>query len=375
MQRNELAAFIPVSLKEFINDNATFTPVDIDEFYDDKSQTPTDQYSSDIVVLSAKEKILVDKIFETVKEISPETLEGLTDRLSDLERLAASIAHFPSLLQRQITPTEIQTQHTIVESLLKQKDGDKTLHLPTKAILGKGFLVAKYQFFASITKIAKQISNDANLYNDLSKETILIMFTLMTEEVYLSLLDDVTIPLDIRRQISYSLVILWEHRSDHNVADIAPVLAEVWNARRKLAPAFGTMVGTSELLLLSIEMDDQWRKFISKKLGNKDVSAAMEEFLFGLSYEQIQKLKSILKEQGISAIGRDEVASFLGIKIETYYEADPRSFFLQYSIRRENARARKRMNLPGPHGTLEDYYMRFILELNKEKQYNDIYAK
>lgn len=375
MQRNELAAFIPVSLKEFINDNATFTPVDIDEFYDDKSQTPTDQYSSDIVVLSAKEKILVDKIFETVKEISPETLEGLTDRLSDLERLAASIAHFPSLLQRQITPTEIQTQHTIVESLLKQKDGDKTLHLPTKAILGKGFLVAKYQFFASITKIAKQISNDANLYNDLSKETILIMFTLMTEEVYLSLLDDVTIPLDIRRQISYSLVILWEHRSDHNVADIAPVLAEVWNARRKLAPAFGTMVGTSELLLLSIEMDDQWRKFISKKLGNKDVSAAMEEFLFGLSYEQIQKLKSILKEQGISAIGRDEVASFLGIKIETYYEADPRSFFLQYSIRRENARARKRMNLSGPHGTLEDYYMRFILELNKEKQYNDIYAK
>jgi hypothetical protein len=83
----------------------------------------------------------------------------------------------------------------------------------------------------------------------------------------------------------------------------------------------------------------------------------------------------MLLEKGISAIGRDEVASFLGIKIETYYESDPRTFFTQYSIRRDNARARRRMNLPGPHGTLEDYYTRFILELNKEKQENDALAK
>lgn len=372
---NQLINFMPVSLKEFVIEKTEFETVDIDEFYDDSSFSHEKSFSTDIIVLNTSERVLVNKAFEIIKSISPETLEGLTDRLSDLERLAASIVHFPSLLQRQIMPTEIQTQHTIAESLLKQKDGDKTLHLPTKAILGKGFLVAKYHFFASLSKIAKQCGLEEKLVSKLAKETLLIMFTLMAEEVYLSLLDDVTIPLDIRREISYSLVVLWEHRNDHNVGDIAPVLAEVWNARRKLAPAFGTMVGTSELLLLSIEMDDQWRRFISKKLGDPDVSGAMEEFLFGLSYEQIQKLKNMLREQGISAIGRDEVSSFLGVKIETYYEADPRSFFLQYSIRRENARARKRMNLPGPHCTLEDYYMRFILEQNKEKQYNDIYAK
>lgn len=372
---NRLIDFMPVSLKEFVVEKTEFESVDIDEFYDDSSSPHEKTFSTDIVVLNASERVLVNRAFEIIKSVSPETLEGLTDRLSDLERLAASIVHFPSLLQRQIMPTEIQTQHTIAESLLKQKDGDKTLHLPTKAILGKGFLVAKYHFFASLSKIAKQCGLEEKLVSKLAKETLLIMFTLMAEEVYLSLLDDVTIPLDIRREISYSLVVLWEHRNDHNVGDIAPVLAEVWNARRKLAPAFGTMVGTSELLLLSIEMDDQWRRFISKKLGDPDVSGAMEEFLFGLSYEQIQKLKNMLREQGISAIGRDEVSSFLGVKIETYYEADPRSFFLQYSIRRENARARKRMNLPGPHCTLEDYYMRFILEQNKEKQYNDIYAK
>ena len=41
---------------------------------------------------------------------------------------------------------------------------------------------------------------------------------------------------------------------------------------------------------------------------------------------------------------------------------------MQYTVRRDNARVRKRLQIPGPHHTLEDHYMRFILERNKEKQ-------
>ncbi len=375
MSNSTLQGFLPVSINNFLDKKTDFEPVDIEEFFDSDNETSND-FSTDIVVLTPEEKKLVNESLDAIQAISREDFENLMARLTDLEKLVASIARYPSLLQRQImSSSEVSTQHTIAESLLKQKDGEKTLYLPTKAILGKGFIVAKFQVFAAISKVAHQYCLEKSLLDRLSEQTIVIMFTLMAEDVYLSLLDDVTIPLDIRRQISYSLVILWEHRSDQNVADIAPVLGKVWNARRKLAPAFGTMVGTSELLLMSIEMDDTWYKFISKKLGDPDISSAMEEFLFGLTYEQIQKLKTMLLEKGISAIGRDEVASFLGIKIETYYESDPRTFFTQYSIRRDNARARRRMNLPGPHGTLEDYYTRFILELNKEKQENDALAK
>ena len=105
---------------------------------------------------------------------------------------------------------------------------------------------------------------------------------------------------------------------------------------------------------------------------------ALEEFLFGLSYEEIQRVKNILKDKGISAIGREEVAAFLGkpsIQDIGLSSEDPRQFYLDYSLRRDNARARLRMDLPGPHTTLEDHYMRFIMEKNKEKQYNDAYAK
>ena len=101
----------------------------------------------------------------------------------------------------------------------------------------------------------------------------------------------------------------------------------------------------------------------------------MEEFLFGISFEQINKLKSILREKGIPAIGRDEVSQFLGEHVKTDVNLDYRDFFTQYSIRRDNARTRRRMGLPGPHRTLEDVFIRFVMELNREKQNNDVYAK
>lgn len=358
--------------------NSVFTQVDIEQFYD-KNELPeiNSDFSTNIIVLTDNEKQLVNNLFSRLKEISPETLEGLTNRISDLEKLAAAIARFPSLLQRQVESHEIQTVHTLIESLLIARDGDKMLHLPSKAILGKGFLVTKFQTFLSLGKIAKQIKMPDDELSRFQNTTLAMMFILMAEDVYLNLLDSVELPIDIRRQIAYALIILWEHRSDQNIADMAPVLQSVWDARRKLAPAFGTMVGTSELLLLSIQMDDQWNKFISAKLSDSDVSQAMEEFLFGLSYEQIQKLKNILREKGLSAIGRDEVYLYLGkdIKQGARPDTDQRDFYLLYTIRRDNARARKRLDLPGPHNTLEDHYMMFILEQNKEKQHNDIYAR
>ena len=99
----------------------------------------------------------------------------------------------------------------------------------------------------------------------------------------------------------------------------------------------------------------------------------MEEFLFGISYEQITKLKNLLREKGIAAIGRDEVSSFLGTDVKTDVSEDYRDFFQQYSLRRDNARARKRLNIPGPHKTLEDYFISFVMDLNREKQEKDLH--
>ena len=200
-----------------------------------------------------------------------------------------------------------------------------------------------------------------------------MMFLLLAEDVYLNLIHDTSLSMAERRQLAISLLLLWEHRADQNITDISPVLQSVWKARTKLAPAFGTMMGTSELIMFSFQMDEQWSQFIKTRLGDPGVNQAMEEFLFGISYEQITKLKNILRERGIAAIGRDEVSSFLGADVKTNVGEDYRDFFQQYSLRRDNARARKRLELPGPHKTLEDYFISFVMDMNREKQEKDLY--
>ncbi len=358
-------------------DTSSFETVDIEDFYDPDELSKQNDFSTDLVVLTEREQILYNLFVDRMTEVSPETLTVVSDRLADLERLTRNIAHFPSLLKANSNGAFDHSTEELVDNLVKRlsEGTDRSLYLPAKATLGKGFLVAKFQFFMSLAKIAAESGFSKSQIHEFQLTSTKLMFTLMAEDVYMSILDNVTIPLEIRQETANALIILWEHRSDQNVADMAPVLEAVWNARSRLAPAFGTMVGTSELLLLSIEMDDTWRRFIATQTGDRDVSMALEEFLFGLSYEDIQRVKAVLRDRGISAIGRHEVAAFLDREDEleaAFDDADPRSFYLGYSVRRDNAKARLRMNQPGPHHTLEDHYMKFILEENKEKQQTDV---
>lgn len=358
------------------NTNFDFTPVSINEFFDE-SEIKDDAVKTGIIVLTKHQETLVKKLLDALHKNAPDRVERIESRLRDVQHLAESIAQFPSLLERTNTTSSVRTPEALVESIISyQEQGDTTLHMPSKAILGKGFLVAKIHTFYSMSKLAKSYAKMSDKeVKEYTDETVSMMFTLMAEDVYLNLIRDNTLSMSLRRELANALIILWEHRSDQTISDIAPVLQSVWSARRTLAPAFGTMMGTSELLLVSIQMDEQWTHFIKKCLGNPEVSQAMEEFLFGVSYEQILRLRSLLKGQGIKAIGRDEVSTYLGERVKTDISLDYRDFYLLYTVRRDNARARQRLHLEGPKQTLEDYFIRFIMEQNQEKQSKDLCAK
>ncbi len=352
-----------------------YESVSIDDFFD-KNELKNDSITFGIIVLTAKQQQMVDQLKEQVIKIAPEQVEIFNERMERLEALAESIAAFPSLLERAQLNSGVRTPQLLIESLVNHTpQGEATLQLPSKATLGRGFLVAKIHTFSSLGKVCKELNLDPKIASSFQDETVAMMFLLLAEDVYLNLIRDKSLDMDFRNQLAMSLLLLWEHRADQNISDISPVLQSVWQARRRLAPAFGTMMGTSELIMISMQMDEQWAKFIKAKLSDPEVSQAMEEFLFGLSYEQISKLKATLREKGIAAIGRDEVSSYLGQHVKTDVSLDYRDFFTQYSLRRDNARARDRFGLSGPHKTLEDHFIRFVMELNREKQNNDTFAK
>lgn len=322
-----------------------------------------------IVILTPKQKKLIDELFVYLQEEDVERVAIIKDRLSDLKNLASAIAIFPSLLEQHDLPGGMRTPESLIDSLIEHRDaGDTTLQLPSKASLGKGFLVAKMHTFSSLSKQSRRIKTPVALSDALELEAIMMMFSLLAEDVYLNLISDATLPNRFRRQWGYSLLMLWQYRTDERIEVVAPILRTVWSARRKLAPAFGTMMGTSELLLISMQLDEQWLQFIKQKLGDEGVSQAMEEFLFGISYEQIKKLRAILKTKGIAAIGRDEVSQFIGEHVKADAGLDYRDFYSLYTVRRDDARARARMKLPGPHKTLEDYFIQFVTEQKEEEK-------
>lgn len=352
---------------------AQFENIDISEFFDKQEVQEKDD---GIVVFTKKQQDMFDAVLPHLRDANPDRFETFLTRIDDLNDLAKSIARFPSLLERHRLAGGERTPTSLIDSLIEHQDqGDALLQLPSKATLGKGFLIAKIHTFSSLSKIAKNIGEDEKKVNDLRNEAVTMMFSLLAEDVYLNCIRDKSVEIDLRREMAMSLLLLWEHRNDEAIEQIAPVLQSIWTARRKLAPAFGTMMGTSELILISMQMDEMWTNFIKDRLSDPMVSQAMEEFLFGISFEQINALREILKGQGIKAIGRDEVSKYLGVHVKTDAGLDYRDFYSMYTLRRDNARARSRLNASGPQKTLEDYFIQFVMRFNKEKQKHDSFAK
>ena len=353
-----------------------FEQIDIHSFLDQSSEDVNDTSDANGAFTERQTK-LINQLMDYTRTHDKEHYEIFLNRIMDLNSIDASVSKFPSLLERSELAGGTRTRTTLIESLIKhQEAGDRTLRLPSKAVLGKSLLIAKAHTLSNFAKYAGHLGKD---FEQLSKafdtETILSMFSLLVEDVYLNLISDDSQPMEFRREWALSLLLLWEHWNDETSENVAPILQSVWTARRKLAPAFGTMMGTSELLLISMQMDDQWIAFIKQKIGEPGVSQAMEEFLFGISFEQINTLRTILKEKGIPAIGRDEVSKFLGEHVKSDAGLDYRDFYAKYTVRRDNARSRTRLKLNGPHKTLEDYFIQFVTEQNKEKQNNDTFAK
>ncbi len=359
-----------------MTENENFEQVDINSFFEDTNSQEKEKLQK-VEVFTQRQKDLMNEFLPLVMASDSEKATNFLNRIADLEEIANSVARFPSLLERHELVGGTRTPTTLIDSLIKHQDeGDRILRLPSKAILGKGLLVAKTHTLSSFSKHAKHMGPEyAKLATALESETVSSMFSLLVEDVYLNLINDTTQPMEFRREWALSLLLLWEHWTDQTIENVAPVLQEVWTARRKLAPAFGTMMGTSELLLISMQMDDQWISFIKKRMGDQGVTQAMEEFLFGISYEQIKQLRDTLREKGIPAIGRDEVSKFLGEHVKADAGLDYRDFYSMYTVRRDNARSRERLKSEGPHKTLEDYFIQYVTEQNKEKQNNDTFAK
>lgn len=324
-------------------------------------------FSRDIVVFDEQEKEILNRVCTRLYEESSAIVKDISEKISRLQTLANAMSAFPSIISTSEFVGGVRNEETLLEMMSNASNTMSELSFPTKSILGRGFLVAKFNFFLAVGRIVDSYLLPIEYSKEINTAAKNVMFSIMAEDVYLSILENFSVNKGLKKKISKFLAHLWEYRIDSNVAQFADVLSKVWRAREQIAPVFGTMLGTSELFLLSMELDEMWQRFMIAKISVPNISMALEEFLFGISYENIVFLRKELCRKGISSIGRQEVEKLLGTE-QQFGKKDPRQFYSSYNERRNNAFARKRLNVEGPKATLEDYYILFVFESNFDSE-------
>jgi hypothetical protein len=142
------------------------------------------------------------------------------------------------------------------------------------------------------------------------------------------------------------------------------MLSSLWKSREHLTPIFGTLMGMTEMLQLARSIDPLWFDFLGNSGNDDSVFYALEEFLFNLTYEELVKIREIMKQKNIGSINKDDVESFLHLEkfYSTFESADPREMLRFYKQRKKNAEYRSRARIPGPVKTIEEHILLYMLK-------------
>jgi hypothetical protein len=311
-----------------------------------------------LLILSDEETQLVTEIEGALAQADSQDLAGLHERYECLVGLGKAVSRFPSVRESQRLMGQERDEAKLIQSLCSFSSGNHLLHIPTKVLAIRGFLVAKFHYYTMLHTISR---NEPSWARAIRSGAFQVISTLMAEAVYFSCLEDPGFSHDVKLGIANDLISLWDSGTDPRTNRHLPALEALWAAREETPPAFGTMDGNSELFLISFEMGPDWRDFLGDGSTNDETRWALEEFLFGLSFEEIRQVRARLLRFRINAVNYDEVKSYLGHKPSfTMVEGgDIRNIFDFYTDRQEAAKFRKRSAATGPHHTLEELYLRY----------------
>ena len=323
-------------------------------------ETPTHSAS----VLSEEEELVVEKVENWLKEISPQDYFLVTERFRLLRNLGKAVFSYPSIKDTNFLRGILVDEDEISKTLLAFSSAAHLLRTPSKVVASRSFLVAKYHAFSLLSEL---IVKDDELYTQINNITFSVVFTLMAENVYFSCLDDPGFSRHTKEKLANDLISLWDSGTDPRSIHHLMALSSLWSARDSAPPSFGTMDGNTELLRISFDMNEEteWEDFLKEESTNDKTRWALEEFLFGLSYEEIQKVRSRLNRYGVLAVSHAEVRSYLESK--PVYSAvnnhDPRAIYDFFIERKDACTLRKRVSAPGPQHTLEEIYLKYRIIL------------
>lgn len=301
------------------------------------------------------EEQLLARIRPLILAAADQEPAAFTSLETNVHRLCEAFSAYPSILDPRGEGETRQTVRTLIETLF---DGgtDHTVLLPTKVSVGRSYMIAKFNLFGYLRRLCEGEGPCAEFRDQVQAFWENVIFSLLLEDVYQVIIERNDYETDIRRDAAMDLIALWEHRFDQTLTEYASTLIELWTVRRRLVPVFGTMMGTMELLRLSRLLPERWHRFLGSHGDEDDVVQALEEFIFGLSYEDLTRVREDMVRRGLSVIDRHELGDMPGIDFtaDDVTSVDPREMYRFYQDRMKRAAHRSVSAGAGPRRTLEE---------------------
>jgi hypothetical protein len=249
--------------------------------------------------------------------------------------------------------------------LCRVRDYDIDLHIPTKAVIGQAYVIAKINFMKALVYSLVAVRAPDALRERVEHEVAQSIYTKLAEELFVSIVTDPGAARRVKVGAARFLFRIWEERLLIEVDDFAPPLESAWEARSKLLPVLGTLLGTQEVFRLFREArDKRFVDYFGEDTVDQEQLFAFEEFLFGLSHEEIARLRAHMAEQGIACISVDDARALLGSSSQPApsHGNGAEAFYTSYKKRRVNAAHRALTGAIGPKKTAEEYVMVAFLQ-------------
>lgn len=280
-------------------------------------------------------------------------------------RFHALVLEMPQVARNQLVDAELGSE---LDILGYAHLGDFDLRLPGRTILGKALIDLEISFWAFVAACVEETVRDVGdrtmLLEHVERSLCGRIYNRMTAELLASLVAASQVTEKHRRRAASFLLSLWEDTVVNAMRNFAPLLESIWNARRHVHVSIGTLMGISEISqLLQLGATPHFVTFFAENFEENEIAEAFQEFLFGITYEEIVEKTRERDQMGLaSAQGLDLDATGLPRGPSNSLVERSLGIYRFFKKRIQEARSRRITGAAGPKRIAEEYLLLYFIE-------------
>ncbi len=323
------------------------------------------------------ERAVILDVVKAVKDTKrgPELVAIVQRNISLLDRMGALLTDYPSLFAEQALGRRRRDLASLVDLLSRSNGSNFDMFLPTRALVGRNLVMGEMNFYRLLRFIyreakaehALEVSDDDTLMSRINDLLCHCLYTRLADEVLSHLASDDLVARAERQKAVLVLSHIWE-RVTYRIRDYLPVLEATWEARRRVRPVLGTLMGSSEMFqLIQAGCDERFVDYLVRPEHTKEEAGAFREFLFGATTEQLSQLEEKLRVDKKHTVCSDDLGP--NHRAPNRMGVDPALAMFEFFLSRHlQATARRQADLPGPKRTAEEYVMLHYLEEQSDER-------